>query len=313
MNKKASPFHLSVWIACWLACMCSLVCYADLRLDENFSEQRLAPEISYICGGVSHYTLDEAKTLNFAPLARKEISFGFTQSDCWFHFRATNTGDKPLALVLSSDFNLFDHIDFYIPSSGKIIKKSIGDTIPYNQRELKVRTLSIPFTINAKETHDYYLHAKTSSTFYLPLQLSSYPEFINVNDKIDTLIGLFYGMVIGLFLYHLFLFILTREKVQLLYIFYVMNTLLFFAAEQGSLFRFWPTATTLNNFSIYTFAFLVFSSACLFTRTYLNTKESPRLHNTLKWLSFIFAISAFFHVFIPTRIVAPVMTVVVYL
>ncbi|MBP8020480.1 MAG: response regulator, partial [Agitococcus sp.] len=143
----------------------------------------------------------------------------------------------------------------------------------------------------------------------LPLQLSSYPAFINVNDKIDTLIGLFYGMVIGLFLYHLFLFILTREKVQLLYIFYVMNTLLFFAAEQGSLFRFWPTATTLNNFSIYTFAFLVFSSACLFSRTYLNTKESPRLHNTLKWLSFIFAISAFFHVFIPTRIVAPVMTV----
>ena len=132
MNKKSSPFHLSVWIACWLACMCSLVCYADLRLDENFSEQRLAPEISYICGGVSHYTLDEAKTLNFAPLARKEISFGFTQSDCWFHFRATNTGDKPLALVLSSDFNLFDHLDFYIPSSGKIIKKSIGDTIPYN-------------------------------------------------------------------------------------------------------------------------------------------------------------------------------------
>ncbi len=98
---------------------------------------------------------------------------------------------------------------------------------------------------------------KHQAPFYLPLQLSSYPAFINVNDKIDTLIGLFYGMVIGLFLYHLFLFILTREKVQILYIFYVINTLLFFAAEQGSLFRFWPTATTLNNFSIYTFAFLV--------------------------------------------------------
>ena len=309
MNKKASPFHPSVWIAYWLSCLCSFACYADLHLDENFSAQRLAPEISYICGDENHYTLNEAKRLNFAPITHKEISFGFTQSDCWFHFRATNTGDKPLALVLSSDFNLFDHLDFYIPSSGKIVKKSIGDTISYNQRELKVRTLSIPFTINAKETHDYYLHAKTSSTFYLPLQLSSYPNFINKNNKLDSLIGVFYGMAIGLFLYHLFLFILTREKVQLLYIFYVMNTLLFFAAEQGSLFRFWPTATTLNNFSIYTFAFLVFSSACLFSRTYLNTKESPRLHNTLKWLSFIFAISAFFHVFIPTRIVAPVMTV----
>lgn len=308
MKRVAIHRTLLIWIACVVSFFCSLSCFADVQLDENFTEQRLAPEINYFCGGISRNTLDEVKALKFAPLARKEISFGFTQSDCWFHFRATNSSDKPLALVLSSDFNLFDHIDFYIPSSGKIIKKSIGDTVPFNQRELKIRTLSIPFIINANETHDYYLHAKTTSTFYLPLQLSSYPEFINVNDKKDTLIGLFYGMVIGLFLYHLFLYIMTREKVQILYVFYVMNTLLFFAAEQGSLFRFWPTATTLNNFSIYTFAFLVFSSACLFTRTYLNTKESPRLHNALKWIAFIFAISAFSHVFIPTRIVAPVMT-----
>ncbi len=298
----------STWLTCCLALLICSASYANVHIDEHFRQHALAPDISYICDNIANKTLDEVKALTFAPLTRQEISFSFTQSDCWFHFQATNTSDRPMQLVLSSDFNAFDHIDFYIPSAGIIITKSIGDTIPYSQRELKLRTLAIPFTINAKENNNYYIHAKTSSTYYLPLQLSSYPEFINNSNKLDSLIGLIYGIVIGLFLYHLFLFIITREKVQLLYIFYVMNTLFFFAAEQGSLFRFWPNATALNNYSIYTLAFLVFSSACLFTRTYLHTKESPRLHKFLKWSALLFAFSAFFHVLIPTHIVAPIMT-----
>ena len=299
---------LLLWIVCLLSGVISLSCYADVRLDEHFNEQSLAPDISYLCDGIKDKNIDDIQSLVFIPLKQKEISFSFSQSNCWFHFRVTNSSEQALHLVLSSDFNLFDRIDFYLPTSDGFIKKSIGDTVPYNSRELQTRTLAIPFTISEKKSLDYYVHAQTTSTYYLPLYLSNSSDFINNSNKLDSLVSLIYGVVIGLFLYHLFLFVLTREKVQLLYIFYVMNTLLFFAAEQGSLFRFWPNATALNNYSIYTLAFLVFSSACLFTRTYLNTKESPRLHTFLKWLAIVFAISALTHVFIETRYVAPVMT-----
>jgi hypothetical protein len=309
MKRQAIQHTLLIWIACVLSFFCSFSCNADLHLDENFTEQRLAPEISYICGKNSTLSLDEVKALNFAPLKHKEISFGFTQSDCWFHFRATNISDKPIALVLSSDFNLFDNIDFYIPSSGKIIKKSIGDTISYSQRELKIRTLAIPFIINANETDEYYLHAKTTSTYYLPLQLSTYPIFINNSNKLDSLIGLIYGIVIGLFLYHFLLFLLTREKVQLLYFYYVLSTLLFFASSQGSLFQFWPNSPQLNNKMVDTFSFLTMGSACLFARSYLNTKANNSLHRFLKICAIVFSLFAIIHIIIPTYIIAPLNTI----
>ena len=100
MKRQAIQHTLLIWIACVLSFFCSFSCFADVQLDENFTEQRLAPEISYICGKNSTLSLDEVKALNFAPLKHKEISFGFTQSDCWFHFRATNISVKPIALVL---------------------------------------------------------------------------------------------------------------------------------------------------------------------------------------------------------------------
>ncbi|TQC97831.1 response regulator [Moraxellaceae bacterium AER2_44_116] len=309
MSKQAIRFDiLSIGIACLLCCFFSCVSYASVQIDEQFTEQRLAPEISYVCDDIDGKTLNEVKQLHFEPLNSPEISFGFRESACWFRFQAANITDQPLQLVLSSDFNIFDKIEFYEPQADKTIRKSVGDALPYNARELKIRTLAIPFIIPAKQTYHYYIYAETTDTFYLPLRLSQYNYFSSQNNRHDSLISLTYGVVIGLFLYHFLLFFLTREKVQLLYFYYVFSTLLFFASSQGSLFQFWPNSPQLNNKMVDTFSFLTMGSACLFARNYLHTKANNTLHRFLKTCAIVFSLCAIIHIVIPTYIIAPLNT-----
>jgi hypothetical protein len=310
MSKQAIRFDiLSIGIACLLCCFFSCVSYASVQIDEQFTEQRLAPEISYVCDDIDGKALTEVKELAFTPLNNAEVSFGFRQSACWFRFQAQNITDHPLQLVLSSDFNIFDNIEFYEPQADKTIRKSVGDAIPYNTRELKIRTLAIPFIVPAKQKNYYYIYAETTDTFYLPLRLSQYNYFSSHNNSHDSLISLIYGVVIGLFLYHFLLFLLTREKVQLLYFYYVLSTLLFFASSQGSLFQFWPNSPQLNNKMVDTFSFLTMGSACLFARSYLNTKANNSLHRFLKICAIVFSLFAIIHIIIPTYIIAPLNTI----
>jgi len=296
--------RLSLYLCLW--CLASLSRAAPLYIDSDFSSAPLGQSLSYYCDTSNKLSLAQIKQQSFNPLKQEEVSFGFGQPSCWFKFTLQNQTYTPINLVLSSDFNIFDQIQLFIKFGDDYLIKSVGDSISYNTRELKTRTLAIPFQIAPKSQTEYYIQAQTTGNFYLPFKINSYPYFVSQSQKLETLVSITYGIVIGLFLYHLFLVFLTKEKVQLLYILYVGFTLLFFASEQGSLFQLWPNHPQWNNLSVYSFAFFALSSGILFSRLFLNTKKNKIIHPLLKWLSLFLAACAVCHFFMPTPFVATV-------
>ena len=295
-------FRLSLCLCLW--CLATLSRATPLYIDSDFSSAPLGQSLSYYCDNTKQLSLAQVKQQSFTPLQTDEVSFGFNQPNCWFKFTLQNQTYTPINLVLSSDYNIFDNIQLFIKFGDNYLIKSVGDSIYYNTRELKSRTLAIPFQIAPKSQTDYYIQAQTTGNFYLPLKINTYPAFISQSQHLESLTSIIYGIVIGLFLYHLFLVFLTKEKVQLLYILYVGFTLLFFASEQGSLFKLWPNLPQWNNLSVYSFVFCALSSGILFSRLFLNTKKYNILHPLLKWLSLFFAACAVFHVVLPTSLVA---------
>lgn len=297
-------YFLRISLCLCLWCLASLSRAAPLYIDSDFSSAPLGQSLSYYCDNTNQLSLAQVKQQPFNSLQKEEVSFGFNQPSCWFKFTLQNQTYTPINLVLSSDFNIFDQIQLFIKFGDGYLIKSVGDSIFYNTRELKTRTLAIPFQIAPKSQTEYYIKAQTSGNFYLPFQINNYANFISQSQKIETLVSITYGIVTGLFLYHLFLVFLTKEKVQLLYILYVGFTLLFFASEQGSLFQLWPNSPQWNNLSVYSFAFFALSAGTLFSRLFLNTKKNKIIHPLLKWLSFFLAVCAVFHFLLPTSFVA---------
>ncbi|MBL0229259.1 MAG: hypothetical protein IPP76_00115 [Moraxellaceae bacterium] len=297
-------YFLRISLCLCLWCLASLSRAAPLYIDSDFSSAPLGQSLSFYCDNTNQLSLAQVKQQPFNSLQKEEVSFGFNQPSCWFKFTLQNQTYTPINLVLSSDFNIFDQIQLFIKFGDGYLIKSVGDSIFYNTRELKTRTLAIPFQIAPKSQTEYYIKAQTSGNFYLPFQINNYANFISQSQKIETLVSITYGIVIGLFLYHLFLVFLTKEKVQLLYILYVGFTLLFFASEQGSLFQLWPNSPQWNNLSVYSFAFFALSAGTLFSRLFLNTKKNKIIHPLLKWLSFFLAVCAVFHFLLPTSFVA---------
>lgn len=298
------------YIALLFCALCSLFWtntgHATLIIDEHFEHAKLGAHISYFCDSSNQLSVDEVKQKTFIPVAKPEISFGFRQPSCWFKFSVENTQAIPITLVLSSNFNALDNMALFIPFADHFIKKEIGDTVDYSTRELQTRTLAIPITLPARSEVLFYLRAQTTGNLYLPLKISTYNYFVGSGKRFESILDVGYGVVIGLFFYHLFLLFITREKVQLFYIIYIACTLLFFAGQQGALFQFWPHSPLWNNLSFYSVSFFALSSGLFFSRLFLNTKDSPKLHKALKYTAILLALAGFLHIFLPTHFVAAI-------
>ncbi|HNH44793.1 MAG TPA: 7TM-DISM domain-containing protein [Agitococcus sp.] len=202
----------------YLALLCCALCslfsatysHATLTIDENFQHAALGTELSYFCDTSNQLTLEEVKEKNFTPVAKPEVSFGYNKPSCWFRFEAENQHAFPVQLVLSNNYNTFDRIDIFFRLGDSIQQKSIGDTVDYSSRELQVRTLATPIDLPARSEVQFYIKAQTTGNFYLPLEISTYNYFLTAGKKYENILGIGYGIVVGLFFYHLFLLGLTH-------------------------------------------------------------------------------------------------------
>jgi signal transduction histidine kinase/CheY-like chemotaxis protein len=280
---------------------------ADLVIQEGYASGKLAPQTDRLCDLSGQLTLDEVRQRAFTPDRQPEISLGFRQPACWFHTRLSNQRAGGADLILSSDFNIIDRLElFVVGPDGRLLDRQLsGDAVAYDIRPLKIRTLAFPLSLPAGETRDIYLRAETTSTLYLPLRLSDRRVFVETAMFTDAVIGMFYGIALGLLLYHLVLWLMNRDRMQAWYLSYVFFTFCFFSMEQGSLFRFWPHAPAWNNAFLYSASFLMLATALMFSRRYLQTGEYPRLHRALAAVATVFALLAVVHPGLPAGLIAP--------
>lgn len=294
------------WLLAWLLFTAWTAHALTLPVENAIRPTALAPYTTYLCDPGGTLTLADIRQRPLQPLGRKEISFGFRQPPCWFHVRLSNTGNAQAERILSADFNIIDRIDLYRtdPNGRVLAHLRNGDTVPWTERALQTRMLAFPVSIAAGTT-DLYLRVETNSTLFLPLKLSTLPEYLQLTALTEVIIGLVYGIAIGLLLYHLVLWLLNRNRTQAWYLSYVFFTLCFFAMEQGSLFPLWPMATGWNNAFLYSASFLMLATALMFSRSYLSTADRPRLHRLVTGLAFAYTLLALLHPLADTAFIAP--------
>ncbi|RAW02759.1 sensor histidine kinase [Pseudochryseolinea flava] len=211
----------------------------------------------------------EMKTLRHSEAP----NFGFDKATYWFRLEIKNKTQKE-DWLLEVPFAPLDRVDFYeSDSTGKWIVKSSGDHIPIRQREIDYRHPVFPVAVAKGETKTVYFKVNSNSSIQFPLTLWVPDKFVEASFHVQIINGLFYGAMLLMALYQLFLFFSIRDKITFFYVMALLSMTNVVAMFQGYSFWYVYPATPSYNDVMAMFAgpiFLLFST--LLTREFLSLK-----------------------------------------
>ena len=222
---------------------------------------------------------------------KNSMSFGYTASVYWFRLNLQHSGTEAVTRLLSLSYPVLDHVHLHSRRHGgdwEVLE--LGDKQPFAERPVDHRFFVIPLTMNPGEQAELLFRVETSSSMQFPLSIWEERDFFVGDQKQILGMGLYYGIMIIMVLYNLFVFFSVREANYLYYVLYVGCMAGFLASLQGLNFQFlWPEATWWNDHSILVFLGGVVLFVLVFTRNFLQLKEIPllnRLFNALALLAF---------------------------
>lgn len=230
-------------------------------------------------------------------------NFGSIPDAVWFRFTVTKDIDKDFYLQIGSAF--IDSIALYAIDNNQAVTVQLsGDNYSFSQRPVRVTTFIFPLEAAAGRQQTYLLRVKTMQPFFFPLRVGTLAAFMEDTHKLDLIQGIYLGFMLLIFLYNLFLFFSTREKLYLFYVAYVASITWFMSTVFQYVFEyFWPGIPLINQYAVASSAITILT-ATLFTREFLHTrKQAPLLHK-LSWCFILMALLVFVLVFTPFQIQA---------
>ncbi len=242
----------------------------------------------------------------FVPLLAENIHFGLSQSAYWLRFRIRNTSDSENTWLLEFGNSRLHFVELYIPrkgSRGFTVKK--GGYYSPVRREIQHRNFVFSFELLPGQEQTLYLHIR-SIAVQTPLTLWSSAAFTRKALTENLLFGLFYGAMLMIWAYHIFLWLIIREQSYFYYLFFVFGLIVINLAEDGLghlyfwgdfRFRFLIVPVT---FTLYHTAFLLFTAA--FLQTALHT---PRLHSIINGFIVIWLLLPPLYLIFPRAVLIP--------
>lgn len=214
----------------------------------------------------------------FKKYNQDEPSFGGTTDAIWFKFTVTKKNDKDFFLHIGSAF--IDSIALYAVTDNKVREVQFsGDNYIFENRPLKVNTFLFPLKVKSGENQEYLLRVRTMQPFFFPLRVGTLDTFMEDTHKLDLIQGIYLGFMLLIFLYNLFLYFSTKEKIYLYYVAYVFSITWFMSTVFQYVFEFiWPNFPVINQYAVVSSG-LTILTATLFTREFLHTSHlAPRSH-----------------------------------
>ncbi len=227
----------------------------------------------------SEYTINEVLTekinVQFKSAHKIIPSYSFTSSSIWCKFEFENKTKKESFLEIVPPF--LNEIIFYtIHDNGKIDSVRCGSIYPKKEQEISSGDYTFKLSSDAKV---FYLKIKTNTRLYIIAKVGTDKAFLHKNNIIDLIKGIYGGVLLMIFLYNLFLFLSSNDRIYLYYLLHLINTTIGFLYLSGIGKEFiWSEYLWVNE-HIITIMSIGFVFPIMFTINYLDTKvHSVKLH-----------------------------------
>ncbi len=173
------------------------------------------------------------------------LNMGYVDDVYWLRLNIDASASiyKQWDLVVSTP--LLDFIDIYqvFPNSGPRLIYRSGMKRAFNNRNEDHRYFIVPLEIYNEPNNpaSFLIRVETNSTFYVPMELYPANDFWAPLQKTDVLNWMFFGIIVAMALYNLFLFSSVRDISYLYYVLFITSFALLHLSLDGYIFQhFWP-------------------------------------------------------------------------
>lgn len=232
------------------------------------------------------------KNIDFKENKKNLLGFGFSPNfSVWIKFSLKNDTNKIVYKIIEYDNTLATDVQFFNPDKDYISEKEGLFNISEDRK-----TINPIFKIKIKphETKTYYVRASSHITaLILKLNMWDNNSFYEKEIKHQVFLALFFGAMMILGIYNLFIFFFTRDISYLFYFLYVIGVCAHhfiyvgvsnvYLLNQTWIFYIITFASLLTSFPIFALA--------LFTKTFVYTKQYPNLDKILNVFIIILPIS----------------------
>jgi diguanylate cyclase (GGDEF)-like protein len=262
---------------------------APLRVDNSAETYRLSGSATYFHDVPGRLGLDEvrerARDNQFAPLPGERSNFGYVDGAMWFRFALESAAPGNEPWLLSIEYPLLDHVTLYrIGPDGDVTSRDSGDRTAFSTRDLDLRYLNFLVEVPAGAPTVFYLRAQSQSSMQVPLVLAKPERYLERLLPSTLGLGLYYGVLVGLLLYNLILWVSVGDRNFLWYVLYVGTLGILLLCLNGLAFEyFWPTQPDWGNLAVP--VFIAFSNLCMlqFSRSFLDLhRHAPRADRLVK-------------------------------
>ena len=186
----------------------------------------------------------------FTPLNGRwnRDNFGTREAHVWFRttLDTGDTGGGDWLWVVANPH--LDFVDLWIHTTGQAIRTlRAGDMLPVAQRLWMHRFPVLPLVLEPGLRTSVFMQVRTSGTAQVPVALWQ-PAALWADDQTTySVLGLYFGLLIGLFFYNLLLCLTLRERVYQHYITVVASIGIFQFCSTGLAVQyFWPDGAKWN-------------------------------------------------------------------
>ncbi len=245
----------------------------------------------------------------FVASEMEQPGFGFTNDVFWVRLSVVNPQPVPIDWYFEVAYPLIDSLDFYLPlQEGGYLHKQTGDHLPFSSRDIDHRNFVFNLSEMPSDTSVYYVRFRTSSSMNFPLLFWSKEAFFEENSLETIVLGLFYGAVIIMIIYNIFLYIGFGDRSYIYIVLFLLSWGLAQLSLNGLAFQFiWPNSIWWANVNIPFFIFGSLLTATLFTRSLLGIPtQISGWDKVLKLLIVLFAAGMVFSLLISYSIIIQV-------
>jgi len=220
------------------------------------------------------------KSGQFSKWGKPVLSFGIGVKPLWLKFDIHNQSDKTHLRRLIIETSWLDSAEVYIVKNRQLIsRQKTGDTFPFDSRPVDHRFFAFDNEY-APGTSEIYIRVETPDPMVLPIFFGDLTSSSNRDIFNGYSYGMLYGIIIGLLLYNLFIYLTIRQPRYLYYVLYLSMFLLMNLSYTGHGYaNFWSGSIWLqrwiNPVSIAIFA----ATGIMFALSFLKIKKLfPQLY-----------------------------------
>ncbi|MCG8312952.1 MAG: ATP-binding protein, partial [Pseudomonadales bacterium] len=283
----------NLWLIILSSCLALTATAGDQSVSvKDLEDGPIHPTIWYFEDNNDTLTLERAQQYYQQGRFHKEdanFNFGYSRSTYWFMFNFQLDRDPrnalPQDIILEFRYPHIDHFEIYRSAYKQPpeLIATLGDKTPFKDRPITSHNFVLSDHINGNQRYYYWIKLETSSSTQLRPSIWNKDTYLETSSESQMAWGLYFGILIVMAIYNLFLGISIKDKTYFFYVGYIISFIILQACILGYSYQYlWPSFPQINNYAIPNFILLAMAFTSLFSQSFLQTQHySPRCHRIL--------------------------------